>query len=228
MARPAIPRRPAHQPRKSALLQRARQPIQHGGYQQKPGTPAVGAPGQPPEANPYDYSADPILQRIQALGESRFADAQAEAIRLRREAELDYGEVQQRLGRERVEKPRALTENLNQSGLFYSSHFGQEQSNLARSLLENEGVEQRKYQGRLSGIESGLLAARRSADEAGMDAEEEAAARLRERLGDLSLGRPTAPAVSGIRRAVRPPTRAVVRKPGYAGHVAPRRGIGGY
>src|SRR2546423_262222 len=44
-------------------------------------------------ADPYDASADPTLQRILALGQQRGADAEAEALRLRKQLAIDYGDT---------------------------------------------------------------------------------------------------------------------------------------
>jgi hypothetical protein len=226
-------------PSSSRALAAARRPIAPPGAYQQQQQQAPTAPGAPGTdfglADPYDFSGDPMLQRIRALGQARLQDAEAAAINLRRQAELDYGDVQARLGRERVERPRALTNALNQQNLFYSGEFGRQQSNLARSLLENEAGEQRRYQERLGGIESGLLEARRGYEQSGLEAEEEAAERLRERLGDLSFQQQqgAAPAARGqLGRALRP-----VRPVGGIYRQRPRRprppqrpagAIGGY
>ena len=175
-------------PRRPPLVNRVRPHLQAPLPQAPmPGAPP-GAPAEQPAVDPYDYSADPILQQIRALGTQRVADAQAEAIRLRAQEAADWTDTQAQLGREQVERPRALTENLNRSNLFYSSEYGKQQSGLARQLAEDAAGAQRAHLGRLSGIESGLTETQRAAAEQGIGAEGEAAQRMRDRLGDLPLG----------------------------------------
>ncbi len=186
---PRLPSRPRHN--RPPLPQPG---LPQGWRPQAPGAPgAPGAPAAPaaPAVDPYDYSADPILQQIKALGAQRMADAQAAAIRARATETSDYGDVQARLGREQVEKPRELTENLNKGNLFYSSEFGKQQTSLSRALAENAAGEQRRHQERLAGIDQGVLGVEREVQGEGISAEEAAAERLRERLGDTQYGIPT-------------------------------------
>jgi hypothetical protein len=184
-----------------------------GRGQVRPRTPAPSAPApvtpQQPVVDPYDFSADPMLQRIRASLQARLQDAEAAAIRLRSEAELDYGDIQQKLGRERIEKPRALSNALNEQNLFYSGAFGKQQTDLARSLLETEAGAHRTHTGRLGEIETGLLGARRSHEEGSAEAEEEAAERLRERLGDLPM---TPSPVSPLARSLAGPRRTTASR----------------
>lgn len=173
-----------NRPRPRAGLPRPRIPAS---WRQQP---AAGGVAQAPEelADPFDFSTDPILQRIQALGNRRRAEAQAAAGAARRQAEADWTDVQARLGREQVERPKALTENLNKGNLFYSSEFGKQQSDLARSLVEEAGAAQSAHQRRLGDIEAGLRDEEEDIESDLIGAQESAADRLRERLGDLPLG----------------------------------------
>lgn len=155
--------------------------------QPEPGQQQGVNPGEPMQ-DPYDFSADPVLQRIMAMGERRRAEAQASALAARNTEEADWRDVQARLGREQVERPKALTENLNKGNLFYSSEFGTQQGNLARSLLEDAASAQRTHLGRLSDIESGQRGIEEGVEEDIASARESAAERMRERLGDLPLG----------------------------------------
>src|SRR5262245_50559743 len=109
---------------------------------QAPGRPPPGAPapapGGPP--NPFDYGGDPILARIRALLEMRLRDAEAHALRLRREAALEYGDeglarelglseedikaardnpfsIRAKLAEERKNAPRQLDEGLKDRNL---------------------------------------------------------------------------------------------------------------
>ena len=195
-------------PPKRALRAQVRarpKPMPHAG-------PGAAAPAPVPD--PFDYSADPILQRIRALGQQRGADAEASATRLRQEAELDFSDAQNRLGRDEVEQPKRLTENLNRSNLFYSSEFGKQQGNLATGLLENRAAAGRRHNERLGGIESGLLGARRGIADDDIEAEEGAAGRLRDMLGDLPMQRPQRqPRPQRPQRVPRPPRLGLPRTP---------------
>lgn len=224
MAIPGIIRRPTRR-----ALPRPRTP---GGWGPQMAAQAGQQLGAPPEVDPYDYTTDPVLQRIKAFGAQRLADAQAAAIRARQVAQSDYGDVQARLGREQIERPRALTESLNKSNLFYSTEYGKQQTGLARTLAENAADEQRRHQERLAGIDQGVLDVERGVQGESMSAEEAAAERLRERLGDLPVGRQErrpmpgagqvrpalAARLGGLGGAPRPRPRSRPRPP--------RRGIG--
>lgn len=213
------PRRP--------VLPRPRLP---GSWRQMPGQPGQGPPalGAPPEVDPYDYSGDPVLQRIKAFGAQRLADAQAAAIRARGVAESDYGDVRARLGREQIDRPRALTESLNKGNLFYSSEYGKQQTDLSRNLAENAAAEQRRHQERLAGIDEGVLDVERGIQGESMSAEEAAAERLRERLGDLPVGRQGPRPVPGAGQ-VRPALASRLRgAPARPRPRPPRRQIGGW
>jgi hypothetical protein len=158
------------------------------------GAPVGAAPAPPgqagpsdPYVDPYDFSTDPILQKIKAASQQRMADAQARAIRLRGEEDADYADVQRHLAKERVDKPRQLTESLNDQNLFYSGAFGKQQTELATSLLDNEASAQRTHDTRLGGINDWLLGSQRDEESVVGEGEEGAAGRLAERLGDLPI-----------------------------------------
>jgi len=233
------------------------------GYQPRPvapgraGVPApapAAAPGAAP-ANPYDFSVDPILQRIKAFGEQSVRDAEAEALRYRKQLAIDYGDAdlarslglddatiaaagsnalstRAKLGRERVARPKALDEQLNdRDNLFYSGARIKQQGDLSTALLDQENTARGAVQGRFSDIESALTSARSAAAERNIGGEEDAADRLRERLGDRPYG-PAAPGALGpASRAagrIRAPLPAARRA---AGRIRPpaaiaRRGIG--
>lgn len=220
-----------HRPRPRPQLPRPRIPA---GWRPRLGAGPGGGGGGlgAPEADPYDYSADPLLQRMRAFGAQRLAEAQAAAIRARQVAESDYGNVQARLGRERVERPKALTESLNKGNLFYSSEFGKQQTDLSRVLAESAAEEQRRHQERLTGIEQGVLDVGREVEGENMSAEEAAAARLQERLGDQQFQQPQPRPVAGpVARALRGRTQGF--RPGRPAprprpRPRPRRPGGGY
>lgn len=222
------------------------------------GRPAPTAPrrprarhGQPPPApagapagvvDPYDTSGDPTLQRILALGQQRKDDAEAEALRLRKQLAIDYGdsELARSLGLDEetiaaaaqnpfsriakmrlneVNKPRALDEGLG--NLFYSSTGNQRRSDLSSALLEDRANAERDVRGGLSGIENSLLATERDIQSGDISANEDAAQRLRDRLGDLPLGGgaatggapATGTVASALTRGAMPRPRAPRRQP---------------
>lgn len=158
------------------------------GWQPQPEPGPPGAPAPEPFVDPYDFSADPVLQRIMAIGARRRAEAQAQALAARTGEEADWRDVQARLGRERIERPKALTEDLNRGNLFYSTEFGKQQGALARNLLEQAAGAERSHLERLSEIETAQRGVEEGVEDDIAAAREEAAARLRDRLGDLPIG----------------------------------------
>jgi hypothetical protein len=190
------------------------------------GAPAPGAPA----VNPYDYSADPAYQRIRALGQRDVGDAEAQALAARKQLAIDQGDpslapdeqtaaaaranpfsIMAGLAKHRAEDPRALIEADNSQNLFYSSTAAKHQSDLVRSLLESETNARAQGRSAASQIGAGLLRARQGAADQLGQAQEEAAGRLRERLGDLPVGaqqvQPVRRKPRHQRRPVAPPAR---------------------
>jgi hypothetical protein len=64
-----------------------------GGFMGQPADAAAGAAGSDSGLDPYNF-LDPILQRIQALSTQSRIDAQSNALKLRREAAIDYGSAE--------------------------------------------------------------------------------------------------------------------------------------
>lgn len=213
-----------------------------------------GAVLAPPEqaVNPYDYSADAGYQRVRAIGERDVGNAQADALAQQKQLAIDQGDpslapdeqtaaaaranpfsVMAQLAKHRAEDPRALTEADNSQNLFYSGAAAKHQSDLVRSLLQQETDANSSARARMSDIQGGLLQARQSAADQTSQAQEEAAGRLRDRLGDLPVGpqgnaAPGAPAraQSLIHQAVRDHIRRPRRPRQPGGHIA--GAVGGY
>jgi len=190
---------------------------------------AMGLEGDQPGVNPFDFSTDPILQRIAALQTMRRQDAQAEATRLRSELDIEFGfgaagdtnpfSVRAKLAEQEQKAPGKLDESLNPSNLFYSSTRDTRQADLSKSLLEARASAEGAYRKRGSDIEGGLRSALLNADEEDARAREDAAERLRERLGDLPVTAAARAQPGGIRAALRtirpqPPRRPPQRRPG--------------
>lgn len=156
--------------------------------------PPAGAPAPPGgdgfqnAVDPYDYSADPILQQIRALGVQRMADAQAAAIRERATAEADWADTQASDTRDQTRMPRALIDSLSSHNLGYSSAGNTQQTDLARSLTEGAAAHQRAYQEQLSGIQGHLTDTERDVAAGNVSAEQDAAQRLQDRIGDTPVG----------------------------------------
>ena len=190
-----------------------RQALARGAQQGLPAAPqqlqsqAGQAPTVQGATDPYDFSADPILQRVQALGARRTAEAEAAALAARRQLAIDTGDVslapdeetrQQALNnpfsvRAQFEKkahdqPLQLAGQLSQQNLGYSSAGATQQSNLATSLLGEQASNQATERQALSGIEEALRQAREGAQNDITAAQEDAAARLQQRLGDTPVG----------------------------------------
>jgi hypothetical protein len=172
---------------------------------------AAPAPAPQPAVDPYDFSMDPALQRIQALGQRTIAEAEADALRQRRQLALDYGDeqaarelglseadiaaakanpfsVRAKQAKEAIERPRELSGNLSKANLGYSSAGAGQQADLARSLLENQSNAARAFQAGAGSISQGLLGARRGVEEGNWQAVQDAATRRQEQMGERSYG----------------------------------------
>ena len=206
--------RPGEDPgRRHTGLGRARQVVrqragqQFAQQQQQPPAGGMAAPG----ADPYSYESDPVLQRTRALGERTIAEAEADALRQRRQLALDYGDEQaaRELGLSEADiaaakanpfsarakqakaahdQPVALDENLNKGNLFYSSARGTQQQNLSMALLEDQAGAARSFNEGAGGIAQGLLGTRRGVEEGNWAAEQDAAGRRQQQIGDLPYG----------------------------------------
>lgn len=176
------------------------------------GPPLVGAGGGGGGAagqtvNPYDYSGDATYQRIHGLNERNTASAEATALERRKQLAIEQGDpslapdaetaaaasanpfsVMAHLAKRRAEEPRALTEADNSQNLFYSGAAAKHQSDLVRSLLESETNARSDARSRVSAIDADLASARQSAADEDVQAQEEAAARRRDQLGDTPVG----------------------------------------
>lgn len=172
----------------------------------------TAAAGQQTAAEPYDYDADPILQKIRAMTGMQRQQAEAEALGQRKQVAIDFGDdtyarnvlgdentaraaaanphsVRARRKSEYGDLTRALEDDLNKRNLFYSGHRADE---LTRGANEYQGRlydAGREQQGILDQIRQGLLAALLGADRQDMEAEEDAAGRAIER-GDMPIAPP--------------------------------------
>jgi hypothetical protein len=174
---------------------------------------AAPAPVQPPP-NPYDFSSDPLYQRIMALGEQRTEQANAAALSARTQDVIDYGDpdlarslglgdaaataaarnpfsVLAGLARNEKAAPAALDESLNKQNLFYSGARGKQQSDLAMSLGQNRYNAWQANTGRLTGITNTLTGSLNAIADQESQAAQDAATRRQQQLGDLPVG-PTA------------------------------------
>lgn len=170
-------------------------------------------PTPQPGADPYNTSTDPALMRIQAAMQQAQANADAQAIQARNQLAIDYGDPSlaadeggrsaaranpfsraATLAKERVDAPRAIDNSDSQSNLFYSSAHGQHQSELARALLGEEASNRTSAQQGLSTIEQGRLGSMSDWQDRLAQAQQDAADRAQQRIGDLPVGgQPDAP-----------------------------------
>lgn len=177
----------------------------------------------------YDFSADPILQTIQGQSQQRQAEAEASALAARKQLAIDFGDPslapdeatrQAALAnpfsrralfeKQAAEQPKQLTQQLSQQNLGYSSAGAKQQSDLATQLLGEQAAMQGEARGRLSDIDQQRRGTLSGIQDALVQAQQDAAGRLRDRLGDLSVRQPRA--------------RRQVTTPGGAGHVRGGRG----
>jgi hypothetical protein len=210
--------------------------------QYSPGGGAGGTPDVPPEHDPFDLSADPILQRIRALSQRGRADAQAEAQRLISQLAIEYGDeeaggaaaaanpfsIKKKLAEARVKEPRQLIESLNKENLFYSSTKDIKENDLLKDLLGRETSASNAYRGARGDISENLRRALLGYDESDAEALGGAEERLRDRYGDLPIRR---------NRGANPPTNlgglvggliGGSPRPGVRPRPPKRRPIGGW
>lgn len=176
---------------------------------------AGGAPGGQPAVDPYNFDADPVYQRVIAANQRRVQEAQANSLAARKQLAIDSGDeslapdeatrqaarnnpfsLAAQFAKHAREQPRALTEQDNANNLFYSSAAGQHQSELAQQLLAEQAGNQAQTRGRLSDIESALRGEQQGAESDLLDAQQAAADRRQQQLGDLPVGQ-TQPAHGG-------------------------------
>lgn len=209
-----------------------------------PPQPQMGTAQQQP-VDPYDFSSDPALLRIQALGQRTIAEAEADALRQRRQLALDYGDAQaaRELGlseadiaaaganpfsvrakqaKAAVERPKELSANLSKANLGYSSAGATQQTDLATGLLEDQSNAARDFQGASGGIAQHLLEARRGVEEGNWQAQQDAATRRQEQMGDRSY----APAGGGEAEA--PPIGQALARHGVRRAPSHRQRSGGH
>ena len=190
----------------AGLRHAAIQATQQGAAPQLPSAAGQGIQVQG-AVDPYDFSADPILQRVQALGERRSAEAEAQALAARRELAISSGDEslapdeETRLAahnnpfstaalfaRKAAEEPKALVAGLSKQNLGYGSEGAKQQSNLATALLGEQASNQAATRGHLSDINAALLSAQQGVQNDITDAQGAAADRLQTRIGDTPVG----------------------------------------
>ena len=174
-----------------------------------PAASAPGAaPGAPPAGNPsFDYSSDPILQKIKAISGQSRDNARAEAGNLRRQTAIDFGDegIARQVGDESTVaaaagNPFSYLARLNRDGqeatrqteqnyggnLFFSGARGNALGQLGQNLIERQADVTGQGRARLGEIEANLLAAEQFASAQEMQAEEDAAQRAIEQA--LAIG----------------------------------------
>lgn len=139
-------------------------------------------PPRPMPSNQFqsNYNFDPILQRLNALGEQSVANARSEGAALRKQALIDVGDpviagevgadpntveaarqntmsARAGLTRDFSTRQRDLDENMNQSNLFYSGERVNRMGELERGRAEAEVDLARRLREMVSGIDRMLL-----------------------------------------------------------------------
>jgi hypothetical protein len=134
--------------------------------------PQTGAATQPQpprgvQGPGYQYQADPVIQRIQALSTVDAANARADAEAARKQVLLDYGDPEfarsiysqqnlpaddtflrsiggnafsttKQLARSREQETASAEDRLNKANLFYGGHRGKQLGELGTALLQRE------------------------------------------------------------------------------------------
>lgn len=196
-------------------------------HQHAPAFPPAGggagtsAPAFEPRANPYDFSGDAIYQQAHAGGVQRLADAEAQSLAARKQLAIDMGDPSLAPDAEsaaaasanpfsraaglrlrQANEPRALDQSLAKDNLIYSSTAGTRQADLQRSFLADQSQNQSEARSRLGDILSALAGARQDVAEQDVSAQQEAAGRRRDQLGDSPVGQTYA--LPGLLRRSRP------------------------
>lgn len=200
-AAPRVKARPPQQ------VQQVARPAQ---AQQQMAQPQVG----------YSYDADPVLNQIQALSGQSRENANAEALRLRKQLALDYGDetiarqyggeehaaaargnpnsILAQLARSYQQGQQQLEEDYNQNNLFYSGARIKGLADFAQQYQAQQAAAAQEEQARLGDISSNLAAALHAADLQDIQAQQEAYARsLQSALAAGGTGQEEAAAAGG-------------------------------
>lgn len=169
-------------------------------------------PQQIDEVNPnYDYNTDPILQHINAITTMNRANAQSEALSLRKQLAIDYGDedyarkvlgdegtaqaaagnvnsVRAQLKKNYDEGLRTLEDQLNKSNLFYSGERIRQNQKASENYQTKLYGATSQEQAALNTIASNLRAALEAADEKDLQAEIDAANRAYQNLPTYPTG----------------------------------------
>lgn len=162
--------------------------------------PAAAPPPAPGAADPYDFSSDPILQRIQAYDTQARANAQASADAARNQLAIAFGDASGITGDSATGKAAAANpfsvlanlkrgydqtvhqhdEALNNDNLFYSG------ARVNQLQQDATGYQQQQYSARqqalaaLGGIQNSLAQALSGADQADMQGQQDAYGRAQQ------------------------------------------------
>lgn len=157
------------------------------------------APPPTPPGLSYDYSADPILNQISALSSQGRADAQSNALMLKKQLAIDYGDpalantlgdpntaqaadsnpfsVRKQLAKSYDTGQHQLDENYNQQNLFYSGARAKGLGDFANEYQGQLYDVAGKQQSALGGIDQNLAMALAAADAQDQQAQQDAADR---------------------------------------------------
>lgn len=187
-----------------------------------------GQSAQPPQTDPsmFDYSADPILQRIRALAQQHIAAAEAAATAARSQQLIRYGFAPELAGlydsgtrgaaaanpnstlavlqRSHEARSRNITNADNARNLFYSSTYGQHLGQEGQQYLGEQQSAADRLQQALGGISEGLAGARSTEQDRIAQAEEDAYQRALEFGMKYGMPGGGGGSVAGAGRGVRP------------------------
>lgn len=177
----------------------------HGGYGVDANGNAVGQAmgAAPPSLDPYDYSVDPILNKIKALSRTQRVNAQSEADAIRKQLGIAYGSAEAvgfandpltlqaandnpfslnaELKRSYDRGLEQLDQTLNSQGLFYSGERARQLGLAAEDYLRQQAAAKGNLQQHLADVQSSLTAALLGADQQDITAETDAAGRAQGR-----------------------------------------------
>ena len=144
----------------------------------------------------YNYATDPLLQQVQALGTQSRQGAESQALALKKQTAIDYGDealarslgdestalaaknnpnsVRAQLQKSYQDAQTDLENQYNEQNLFYGGARIKGLGDLAKTLTNEQAQAAGEQQKTLSGIEEQRLAAIRAADAADLQAQQEA------------------------------------------------------
>lgn len=193
-----------------------------------------------PPADPYDFTADPILRKIEALSQQARQNATANALAARKQLAIAYGDTAGILEGDQFDQATAdaaknnpfsilaelqrgyqanthnIDESENAANLFYSGDRVHKLGLAAEDLQRQRAQAASALQGKLGDIQSSLAAALMGADQQDISGLADAASRAQQRATTYGFDPGAAPAAAAAPSHAPAPAGNLTRNPGLS------------